>query len=102
MWEGIGTYVNGTPAWLAGHAKFFNGWHTLDRTYQDALRFDPSGSVVAWAYALPSSKEAPGTTRNVYVSLSNRDRALWQHGARRTEAGRRIADVVADLHRTRD
>jgi hypothetical protein len=84
------------------YGKFFNGWHTLDRTYQDALWLDPTGSVVAWAYALPSSKDAPGTTRNVNVSLRDVDRSLWQHGSRRTESGRQITDVVADLNRRRD
>jgi hypothetical protein len=83
------------------YAKTFGGWRTLDRTYQDALWIDPTKTVIAWAYALPSSKDEPYTARNVYVSLRDIDRALWQHGPRRTESGQRIADVVANLNRMR-
>jgi len=74
------------------HATTFEGWRTVDRTYQDAIWVDPSGDLFAWVYVV--APKALPRERLVYASVRDVDRALWQHALRRTTSGRRIGELV--------
>jgi len=73
---------------LAYYDRTFEGWRPLDRTADDGIWVDPTGTVLAWVHC---SKEI------AHVSLSDFDRAAWQQRSRRTASGDRIVDLARDV-----
>jgi hypothetical protein len=75
----------------------------VDRTYQDGIWLDPTGTVSAWVYLAPRSTAVPAAPgpRLVSANLQDVDRARWLHGRRRTSHGDRIADLIRDRTLTR-
>jgi hypothetical protein len=82
---------------LRFYEDMFIGWRRLDRTTDDAIWVDPTGTVLAWVYSVDHRGSSPGTGRPVQVSLTDLHRATWQHRFRRTAAGERISDLISDV-----
>jgi hypothetical protein len=76
---------------LMFYDQLFKGWRRLDRTTDDGIWLDPSGTVLAWAYCLGA---------NAYVSLTDLDRGIWYQRSRRTSNGDRIVDLASEIRRT--
>ena len=70
---------------LGFYDGIFSQWRVLDRTTEDGLWIDPSGTVVAWMYVTPSSKG--DGSHFVGFSLRDVDHVRWQHALRRTTSG---------------
>jgi hypothetical protein len=49
---------------LTFYDQVLSGWHTLNRSAQDAIWVDPSDSIGAWAYVIPAQD---GPSRNFVV-----------------------------------
>ena len=82
---------------LLFYEDVFNGWRRLDRTTDDAIWVDPTGTVLAWVYSVDHRDSSPGRGRPVQLSLTDLHRAAWQHRFRRSVAGERISDLISDV-----
>ena len=80
--------VSTSAATLAHYDHTFEGWRRLDRTTDDGIWIDPTGTVMAWASA---------TNGNVSISLTDFDRAAWHQRFRRNSSGERILDLAKDI-----
>ena len=71
--------------------RLFAGWRRIERSSEDTIWLDRTGTVLAWGRFGP---ESPDGNRYATVSLTDRDRAAWYHRFRRTSNGERVVDLL--------